>query len=212
MLFSSCSGRTKTWCLFSLGVNLYSVGIHFSNELRFFLNFLVLILLLLVLPLLLLIQGQHCWRSRNPSATAGMRCTIGPATAHRGATARGAACYATTSPSLSPRCKEFPVAKLLASHSTASADVRLLTPFLYAMQQPLWAQPRGWNLTGHRESATCCLNVVMLHCFLIWTSDAELCLTFFFTVCWVVSRDLKSNGLLGQIPDEIGDCLLLETL
>jgi len=130
---------------FSLGVNLYSADIkifYSPNELRFFLNFFVLILLL-VLPLLLLIQGQHCWRSRNPSATAATRCTIGPAMAHRRATARGAACYATTSPSLSPRCKEFPVAKLLASHSTASADVWLLTPFLCAMQQPLWAESRG---------------------------------------------------------------------
>lgn len=108
-----------------------------------FRDFIVLILPLLVLPLLLLVQGQHYWRSRNPSATAATRCTIGPATAHRRATARGAACYATTSPSLSPRCKEFPVAKLLPSHSTASADVRLLTSFLYAMQQPLWAQSRG---------------------------------------------------------------------
>lgn len=43
-------------------------------------------------------------------------------------------------------------------------------------------------------------------------SDAELCLTFFFTACWFVSSDLKSNGLSGQIPDEIGDCSLLETL
>jgi hypothetical protein len=125
---------------FSFGVDLFhSIVIRWSciTDSGFFLNFLVLILLLL----LLLIQGQHCWRSRSPSATEATRCTIGPAKARRWATALGAACYATTSPSLFGRCKKIPVAKLQSS--IAGADVRLLTPFLYAMQQPLGAQSRG---------------------------------------------------------------------
>ena len=128
----------------------------------------MLILLLLLLLLLLLIQGQHCWRSRSPSATEPTRCTIGPATARRWATALGAACYATTSPSLFGRCKKFPVAKLLSS--IACSDVRFLTPFLYTMQQPLGAQSRGWNLTSYWEPETCCLNVwwCIVHILLWW--------------------------------------------
>ena len=172
----------------------------------------MLILLLLLLLLLLLIQGQHCWRSRSPSATEPTRCTIGPATARRWATALGAACYATTSPSLFGRCKKFPVAKLLSS--IACSDVRFLTPFLYTMQQPLGAQSRGWNLTSYWEPETCCLNVwwCIVSCYEL--SDAELvnCDWYFSPECWVMFRDLKSNGLSGQIPDEIGDCSLLETL
>lgn len=73
--------------------------------------------LLLLLLLLLLIecsyacfQGGRCWRSRNPSAMPTTRCTIGPATGRPRATAPGAACSATTSPSKLQLCKQLSVA------------------------------------------------------------------------------------------------------
>ena len=170
-----------------------------------------MLILLLLLLLLLLIQGQHCWRSRSPSATEPTRCTIGPATAHRWATALGAACYATTSPLLFGLCKKFLVAKLLlyCLFRCTVADAVLVYDAATSrgsISRVKSHQPLGtWNVSSQCMMVHCTYPAMMVH----YTLNCDW---YFSPECWVMFRDLKSNGLSGQIPDEIGDCSLLETL
>jgi hypothetical protein len=100
-----------------------------------------------------LIQGQPCWRSRSRSATVTARCTIGSETACRRATAHGAACSATTSPSLLRRCKKFPHSPLL----------KLLTSLLATKvrSRVQCSNLSGLNLEGEISLAIGSLNSIL---------------------------------------------------